>query len=218
MSVGSVFARRILCIWSVLCLWPTALCQAPENVRELVLENEQVHVSRVSVAPHSKAQLRQARDTVVVHLDDGEAEFFRLQSLATVDNPGDKPTTEIIVELKRHWDAEVHLCAAPMRCTRETTMAGNTIAWTTTLFSNGFLTAMRHKLVRGGTLNSSYYSAKGSDHILLIPLTDLQANFGGIDEQLRTGQAYFSAATEVEVTGKDAEARWVVIRLHTPAK
>jgi hypothetical protein len=97
-------------------------------------------------------------------------------------------------------------------------MGGSAVAWTTTLFSNGFVTAMRHKMVRGGTLSSSYYSAKGSDHILLIPITELQGNFGGLDEQLKAGQAYFTDATEVEITAKDAEARWIVIRLHAPGK
>lgn len=210
------FARCGLCIWFAACLCAPVLCE--ENAPEPVFDNDYVRVYRLSLAPGSRTQLRQARDTVLIHLKDGESEFLKSQSLVAFENSEEKATSDVIVELKKHWDAEVRPCAAPMKCTRETMMGGSAIAWTTTLFSNGFVTAMRHKLVRGGTLSSSYYSAKGSDHILLIPITELQGNFGGLDEQLKAGQAYFTDATEVEITAKDAEARWIVIRLHAPGK
>jgi hypothetical protein len=61
-----------------------------------------------------------------------------------------------------------------------------------------------------------YYSTKGKDHLLLIPLTSLRANFDGTEKKLKQGQAYTSDATEVEVNADLAEARWVVVRVETP--
>ena len=65
-------------------------------------------------------------------------------------------------------------------------------------------------------LDSSYYTAKGSDRILFIPFTAFHGNFGGIDEILRPGEPYFTKGVEVEVTAPDAETRWLVLRLNVP--
>jgi hypothetical protein len=95
-------------------------------------------------------------------------------------------------------------------------MGPNEIGETTSLFTNGFITAYQHRLVVRGTLTSTYYSTKGKDHLLLIPLTNLRANFDGTEENLKQGQAYTSDATEVEVNADLAKARWVVVRVETP--
>ena len=218
MTVGAAFLRRSLQTFCVLCLVSTALAQSFENGREVTLENPQVRVLRVSLAPHSKIQLGRDRDTVVIHLDEGQVTLFKIHTPVVLENAGDNSLSEIIVELKQHWDTEFRSCAAPAHCTHETGAGGPAFARTTTLFSNGFVTVMDHKVGRGGTLSSSYYSARGSDRILLVALTNLHANFDGIDQQLETGQAYFSAATEVEIGGQESEARWIVIRLHIPGK
>lgn len=103
-----------------------------------------------------------------------------------------------------------------MKCSRPIRMGPNEIGETTSLFRNGFITAYRHRLVVRGTLTSTYYSTKGKDHLLLIPLTNLRTNFDGREENLKQGQAYTSDATEVEVNADLAEARWVVVRVETP--
>ena len=59
-----------------------------------------MRVSRLSVAPGSKIQLRQTRDAVLVHLEDGGSEFLKSQSLGVFDNPEDKATADVIVELR----------------------------------------------------------------------------------------------------------------------
>jgi hypothetical protein len=97
-------------------------------------------------------------------------------------------------------------------------MGNEPIAWTTTLFTNGFVTAATHKLARGGTLTSSYYTSKGTDEILVVPFTDLDVSFGGNEESLKASQPFFSPGTEVEVNAKDDESRWFVLRLNIPAK
>jgi hypothetical protein len=95
-------------------------------------------------------------------------------------------------------------------------MGPSEIGDTTSLFTNGFIPAYRHRLVVRGARTSRYYSTKGKDHLLLIPLTNLRANFDGTEENLKQGQAYTSDATEVEVNADLAEARWVVVRVETP--
>jgi hypothetical protein len=51
---------------------------------------------------------------------------------------------------------------------------------------------------------------------LLIPLTNLRANFDSTEENLKQGQAHTSDATEVEVNADLSEARSVVVRAETP--
>lgn len=105
-----------------------------------------------------------------------------------------------------------------MKCTHPIQSGPAQIGQSTTLFTNGFITAYRHHLVKGADLSSSYYSSSGVDHLLLVALTDLRANFDGAEEQLRAGQVYASEASQVEVNASSGEARWIVIRLQTPKK
>ena len=185
---------------------------------QVVLDNEFIRVVRVTTPAPSGLTLEGKNDAVLVRLQGETAQFVpkgsRLDESAAPEHEG----IELLLEIKRHWDAEVHPCAYPMKCTRETLVGNEPIAWTTTLFTNGFVTASTHKVKRGGTLTSSYYTSKGTDRILLIPFTDLNANFGGIEESLKAGQPYFTAAPEVEVSASDAESRWFVLRINTPAK
>jgi hypothetical protein len=105
----------------------------------------------------------------------------------------------------------VRTCVEPRKCSRPIRMGPNEIGEMTSLFTNRFITAYRHRLVVRRTLTSTYYSTKGKDHLLLIPLTNLRT-----EENLKQGQAYTSDATEVEVNADLAEARWVVVRVETP--
>jgi hypothetical protein len=192
--------------------------QTTGSAPQLVLENESVRILRVTIPPGGELDLHESSDAAVVRLQDESATFVPKGSHAVRNNTTTGEVTDLLVEPKKHWEPEVHACAEPMKCVHETRTGNEPISWTTTLFTNGFLTAATHKVVRGGTLTSSYYSAKGSDQIVFIPFTDLRANFGSTYEPLKAGQPYISAATEVEVTGDDAEVRWFVLRLHTPTK
>ena len=97
-------------------------------------------------------------------------------------------------------------------------MGDASIGETTSLFTNGFITAYRHRIERGGTLSSSYFSPRGKDHLLVIALSEMQANFDGVEETLARGQTYTSEATSVEVRAQTGEAGWIVIRVQTPKK
>ena len=197
-----------------------SLCaQNPASaVQLLVLDNDQVRILRITLPAQAKFPTDSTSDTVAVRLADETATFIPKGTQSVRDNPTDKEIVDLLIQPKHHWDPPVRPCAEPMRCTRETRMGKETIAWTTTLFTNGFLTGTVHRVIRGGTLDSSYYSAKGSDQVVVIPFTDMSVNFGGIDEARKAGQPYFSTASEVEVTGTNAEARWFVLRLNVPAK
>ena len=185
----------------------------------LVLDNEFVRISRVTASAANTQPVEQGNDLIVLY---GWTMEPHASSPREVDSMNRAPRTlqavELRIEIKKHWDAAMRPCAYPMQCTRETLIGNEPIAWTTTLFTNGFVTATTHKVKRGGTLTSSYYTAKGADHIVLIPFTDIKANFGGIEENLKAGQPYFTAGTEVEVNAVDAESRWFVLRLNVPAK
>jgi hypothetical protein len=94
--------------------------------------------------------------------------------------------------------------------------AGQEMSSTTTVFTNGFTTAMRYEVVSHGSLDSSYYSAKGKDSVIFVALTDVKVQFDGVEEQLKSGQAYFSNASAVSVEGGEQGAKWVVVRLNKP--
>lgn len=206
--------RMALILAIVFLVFGVAAGQVNNEVsRDLVLDNNFVHVERVTLPSGSALKFRTQGDSVVVHRS-GEAEFMKSGTEISLTNAANPPATEFLVRLKKHWEIPIHACREPMKCTRETQMGGEPVAWTTTLFTNGFLTASRHRVVPGGTLTSSYYSAKGKDHILLIPFTDLSANFGGTPEDLKANQPYFSSVTEIEITGGKKEARWFVLRIH----
>jgi hypothetical protein len=197
----------------VLTLITSAKAQSAEPSSQLVLENEFVRINRVTIPPKADFSVVGKNDTVAVRLQDEAERFIPAGGRITEVNSTDHVNTVLLVELKKHRDAEMRPCSFPMKCTRETKVGDESIAWTTTLFTNGFVTGTTHKVIRGGTLTSSYYSSKGSDRIIVIPFTDLSINVGGIDENLKAGQPYFGVGTEVEVTSKDSESRWFVLRL-----
>jgi len=189
--------------------------QTPVSPPQLVLENDTVRVSKITLPAHGHFTFDEKADAVMVRLSDESGQFMAGGHIA-VDNSTDLDATDILISLKNHWDAEVRPCSFPRECTRETQMGGQAIAQTTTLFTNGFVTAAVHRLVPGGTLDSSYYTAKGSDRIVVIPFTALDASFDGTPVNLKSGDPYFSSATQVEVTARDHEARWFVLRLNLP--
>jgi hypothetical protein len=196
----------------------TAIAGAQNAEPQLVLENDFVRVSRVTIPAKQDFSIVTKNDTVAVRLQDDSARFIPKGDRVAESNTTDNDAVELLVEVKKHWEAEVHPCAFPKTCTHETRMGTEPIAWTTTLFTNGFLTATTHKVVQGGTLTSSYYTSKGSDKIVLVPFTDLDVNFSGIEESLKAGQPYFGEGTEVEVTGKQGGSRWFVLRFSATEK
>jgi hypothetical protein len=199
----------------LLLLTAFSAAQTSNQAPQVILDNGFIRVSRITNPAESPLAFES--DSVVVRLQDETARFIpkgdRFKESDTTDRGAVKL---LLVEIKKHWDAEVRPCTYPMKCTHETTIGNEPIAWATTLFTNGFITAATHKVKRGGTLTSSYYTAKGTDQILLIPFTDLKANFGGIEESLKAGQPYFTTVTEVEVAATDAESRWFVLRVNAP--
>ena len=212
---------------------PGVAPQERETVtRQIVLENAHVRVSRFWLEPKASTEFRSTVDSIVVAiangtsltlpheqarpLGPGDVQFVEKPSQLTLENLDEKPNVNLVVELKRHWDVPMEACSTPSSCTRPVRVGSMQVGETTTLVSNGFVTVMRHRLDRGGTLQSSYYSAKGVDYVLLVPVTDIDASIGGLEEHLLHGQPYFSGATEIEVSATETESVWVVIRLHEP--
>lgn len=212
----------------------TPEAKTPQGAPWLVEENPYFRVFRGELAPGVQNKIDQHGSDLVVlalgsglgltargsaaadSLKDGEPRFVPQQSDPAIINTGNGLPQFLLVELKHHWDTEVRACSEPSKCTRPIRMGDASIGETTSLFTNGFITAYRHRLDTGGTLSSSYFSSKGTDHLLLIALTDLRANFDGAEETLQSGQTYASEARTVEVDAAKAEARWVVIRMQTP--
>jgi len=202
---------------------------------QLAAENAQYRVSRLPLPGGSTTKLVQhGHDVVIVllgegpaelkfpnsthsvNLKDGDARFLESGVNPGLANDGDVSLQAVVIELKQHWEAEVRSCAEPAKCTRPISAEGSEIGETTSLFTNGFIMGYRHHLVAGATLTSSYFSSKGKDHLLLIPLADLKANFDGTSEELKRGQVYPSEATEIEVTAGEHAVSWIVIRVQTP--
>jgi hypothetical protein len=121
------------------------------------------------------------------------------------------------IDLKHHWQSTLRKCEEPKECARPITIAGQVIGETRKLFTNNYVSAFRHELEKDGTLNSSYFTSRGTDHVLFIALTRLAANFSGEELKLDAGQVYFSKAQEVEVSALSGRALWVVIRIHASA-
>jgi hypothetical protein len=202
----------------------------------LAAENSQYLVNRLEIPLNSSVKiLAHGHDVILVAsgedstelktthvpesqiLANGDVRFISQKDSATVSNHGNKSLEILVIELKQHWNNEIRPCSEFAKCTRPIRIENNEIGETTSLFTNGFITAYRHRLAARGTLTSTYYSSKGKDHLLLIPLTDLRANFDGTDETLKHGQVYPSEATEIEVNAETQEIRWVVIRVQVPA-
>lgn len=212
----------LLCgILTEIVLGQTGNAPAPKTPAELVLENDYVRVFRQSVHPGEvPVRADQSRDAVIVRLTGVAPATEEPVTFVSRDSrralaPASSPYSALVIELKKHWAAEVRPCAEPMVCSRKITAGGLEIGETKFLFTNGFLSAYRYHLVPGGTLDSSYYSSSGTNRILVVALTDLHINLGGIDETLLPGQVYFSDRTEAEVNAVGHEAAWVVVRLLT---
>jgi quercetin dioxygenase-like cupin family protein len=146
----------------------------------------------------------------------GQVLFLKRNLHSVITNSSENVSKIIDIVLKQHWDADVHSCGEPKKCSHPILMGTSEIGHSAVLFSSGFVTAYRHELVLGGTLSSSYFSSNGKDHLMLVALTDLQASFDGTEEQLRFGQVYTSEAAQVEVTATKAPAAWVMLRVETP--
>jgi hypothetical protein len=209
---------------------------SPPGVSSLLLdENAYYSAAMIDLPVGADTQIRQIKRDVVIAVVGGgplnlifskspnaeqiatdEVRFLARDTDLRILNSSDKPSQALVIELKQHWDAEVRTCVEPMKCSRPVRMGPSEIGDTTSLFTNGFIPAYRHRLVVRGARTSRYYSTKGKDHLLLIPLTNLRANFDGTEENLKQGQAYTSDATEVEVNADLSAARWVVVRVETP--
>src|SRR5581483_3788607 len=201
---------------------------------QLVEDNSYFRVSRLEFGQGATAAIEQHdHDCVLIALGEGltlasrkasipetlkfgDVRFLPRGAAPEIANARNASSQLILGELKHHWDAEVRTCLDPGNCARPIRMGDAEIGTTTTLFTNGFITGYQHRLDRGGSLSSSYFSAKGKDHLLLVALTDLNADFEGVRQALHPGQTYTSDASMIEVDAEKAEVRWVVIRMLIP--
>ena len=148
-------------------------------------------------------------------LIDGDVRFVGRDSHASLIHSGANLAQVLLIGLKRHWDAEIRLCGFPQTCVRPIRAGGQQIGQSESLFTNGFVTAYRHRIDKGGTLSSSYYSKKATHHLMLVALDDLQAIFEGTEQELKRGQVFGSDAGEVEIEAGTHPAKWVVIRVES---
>ncbi|HEY1802275.1 MAG TPA: hypothetical protein VGG46_15220 [Terriglobales bacterium] len=211
----------------------TGSSSSPAVRREIVEENPYFRVFRLQITAGAETDLEShGRDAVLIVLGEnlalsaqksgeaaslinGEARFLPMGSISHLTNSGTTTVTALIAEIKQHWASAMHSCSEPAKCTHPIRMGEAMIGETTSLFTNGFVTAYRHRLDPGATLASSYFSTKGKDHLLLIALTDLHANFDGSDEALKVGQTYASEATEIDIDAGGSPAGWIVLRVET---
>ncbi len=237
---------RTLVVAALQCLFaPVLLAQANTQVmvaeKSMPLaaafqENSYFYLSRIEIPAGSGNKIdQQEHDTVLItlgdgltlstrtlpvsmQLEDGEVRYLSRGSGVAVANAGSAAATLIAVELKQHWDPEIRLCSDVSKCTRPIRLGETVIGETISLFTNGFVTAYKHRLERGGTLSSSYFSSRGIDHLLFIALSDLVLSFQGTEVTLKRGQSYACEAASVDVDTLGSEASWVVIRVETPKK
>jgi hypothetical protein len=236
MNLPSRHLRRpLLGMLLAVSLWAQSAPTADSGDRlvpELAAENNYYLANRLAIPAGSVVQVPQhGRDAILIMLGDAMAEF-KLEPSDEPQNLGfgevrflsrgshpiltsDNALEILVVELKQHWDPEMRLCTEPAKCRHTIRMDSKEIGDSTSLFTNGFITAYRHHLVIRATLTSSYYSANGKDHLLLVPLADLTATFDGTEKELVRGQVYPSEASQVEVDAAKQEARWIVIRVET---
>lgn len=135
-----------------------------------------------------KLVTRDGQSNMTSPLPEGEVRFVNRGNRMVVSNQGEGAAEVVVAFLKHHFDAEVRPCAEPRRCTRPIQTSVSQIGESTLLLTSGFITAYRHRLDKGGTLASSYYSSTGKDHLLLIAISDIEANFDGQEERLSGGQ------------------------------
>ncbi len=198
--------RLLLLVWLIAS--GTMLAQMPAG--QLIAEDSLVTVHRFDSAT-GVGTLPLKLDAVVVPLTGAPPSF--LERGSTFEFDPSKNGATIVVDLKKHWDAPIKVCSAPMTCVRPIKAMGTVIGETTSVFSNGFVSLFAHRIDRGASLTSSYFTTRGSDHIVLIPLTELHVSFAGTEEDLKPGNAYPSDASEIEVSAGDKAARWVVVRI-----
>ncbi len=227
--VSTIF-HRVAAIPFLLVLFLTAQAQQVPGFH-VAEENSLVRISKLNLTSPEPARFdHHGCDAVLIALADlsvgsrtraphamkrGEALFIAKTEAITLS--AGSGLSAILIELKHHWDSPMKSCEFPANCTREHVMEGVTISSTTSLFTNGFVTVTRHSVVRGGSLESSYYSSKGRDSIVYVPLTDALVHFGGVDELLNAGDAYFSSETSlIETEGGSKGAEWIVVRLNQP--
>lgn len=130
----------------------------------------------------------------------------------TANTPADGRV--VAVNLKHHWTSTLRKCEEPRQCVRPVKIGEQVIGETRQLFTNNYISSYRHQLEPGGTLTSSYFTSRGTDHVLIVSVTPLKANFSGDEIKLEAGQVYFSTAQEVEVIAGKDRATWVAIRIH----
>jgi hypothetical protein len=76
---------------------------------------------------------------------------------------------------------------------------------TTFILRGGGITVDRHRLVEGASLTSNYYTARTKSHVLIIALTNLEADFAGDHQDLKAGQVYFTDAEQTDLQREKAE-------------
>ncbi len=219
----------------VLCLAPVVTSgQSSPAESKLLLENADVLVTRSSVPRDTVPPLSfKSGDGVIVPLQKltwsaalaansefaagpGEAVVFPQGSSPQVYQAKDAPPNGAFIQviLKHHYATPFRKCEEPKECVRPIRIGDQVIGETRSLFTNNYISAYRHQLVPGGTLASSYFTSRGTDHALFIAITPLSANFSGEEITLEAGQVYFSTAQQVEVTAGAKDAVWVAIRIH----
>lgn len=214
-----------------------------EPHHHLVFENEYVRVFKVEVAPHEATLVhRHKRDYVVVTIGDaevtnavvgkepkqwsfkdGDVTFLEASGAKSFAhkavNEGDKNFENVTIELKRSWNTGMRNCSEPLKCDRTIRVGDFEVGTSTSLFTNGFVSAYRYRAQPGATINSNFYSSKGNNFVLIIAITPMKANFGGIEEELKAGQVYGTDGANIEVNApRDKELRWIVLRLNWPSK
>jgi len=193
-------------------------------------ENGYYSVQRLELAGATRALLPpRPTDTIVValgtgigiepgkaaSLDDGDVRFLPRSKEASIVHGDEPPAQAVLIDLKKHWEDEIQPCHGP-QCNHAIRVGGMEIGQSTSLFTNGFVTAYRDRMDAGGTLSTSYYSKSGTHHLMVIALDDLHANFDGAGKELKRGQVFGTDANEVEVDAGAHAVRWIVIRIETP--
>jgi acyl-homoserine lactone acylase PvdQ len=201
---------------------------------QLLENNEDFRVQRLDIQETTKVSLPQlSMDTVFVvlgdglslstptlkepeQLADGDVRFLAKGKAPSFFHQNHNDSALVVIGIKHHWDAEVTPCQAPKVCTHAIRADRSQIGQSTTLFTNGFLTAYRHRMDHGGTLSTSYYSSRGKHHLMFVALEDLHANFDGTDQDLKRGQVFGTDAADIEVDAGKRNIAWAVIRIEMP--
>lgn len=210
---AAIVIALLVCDWG--CAQERVAAQAEPAI---VLQNTHLKVTRLSAANG----VREAgRDIVVVPLPSSGADISRMQDPFFVAKGTRLPETEgsdfLLITLTKHRDVSMRTCQEPANCVRKIMVGDAEVGERKQLFTSGFVTGSLQILKKGGSLTSSYYSAKGIDHVLIVTFTDTTFLLDGVEHPLKAGQATFTEAKEVEVNaGLADEARWFTLRLNEP--